>query len=67
MEQPHRRSRDLDALEQGDSTAMDRLFPLVYEELRAIAHRQRRRCTVTIAQYDGSRPRAYLKLINQSQ
>lgn len=36
-------TRLLLALEQGDSSAFDRLFPLVYEDLRAIAHRLRRR------------------------
>jgi RNA polymerase sigma factor (TIGR02999 family) len=36
-------TRLLLALGQGDSTALDRLFPLVYEDLRAIAHRLRRR------------------------
>ncbi|MBA3560108.1 MAG: RNA polymerase subunit sigma, partial [Gemmatimonadaceae bacterium] len=36
-------TRLLEALEQGDSNALDTLFPLVYEELRAVAHRQRRR------------------------
>ena len=45
MEQapPNEIARLLEALEQGDSTAVDRLLPLVYDELRAVAHRQRRR------------------------
>ena len=36
-------TRLLEALEQGDTSALDQLFPLVYRELRAVAHRQRRR------------------------
>lgn len=36
-------TRLLAAARQGDSTAMDRLMALVYDELRAIAHRQLRR------------------------
>ncbi len=58
----------LEALEQGDSTALDRLFPLVYEELRAVAHRQRRRwqgddsLNTTALVHE-----AYLKLVDQTQ
>ena len=33
----------LEALGRGDASAFDKLFPLVYQELRALAHRQRRR------------------------
>ena len=70
MEQapPEDIARLLDALEQGDSTAVDRLFPLVYEELRAIAHRQRRRwhgddsLNTTALVHE-----AYLKLVDQSR
>ena len=36
-------TRLLDAVARGDGTALDALFPLVYEELRVVAHRQRRR------------------------
>jgi RNA polymerase sigma factor (TIGR02999 family) len=36
-------TRLLDTVERGDGTALDALFPLVYEELRVVAHRQRRR------------------------
>ena len=36
-------TRLLDALQHGDRAAFDRLFPLVYEELRAVAHGQRQR------------------------
>ena len=58
----------LEALEQGDRTALDRLFPLVYEELRAVAHRQRRRwqgddtLNTTALVHE-----AYLKLVDQSR
>ncbi|MBC7788558.1 MAG: sigma-70 family RNA polymerase sigma factor [Anaerolineae bacterium] len=58
----------LEALEQGDGTALDRLFPLVYEELRAVAHRQRRRwkgdetLNTTALVHE-----AYLKLVDQSR
>lgn len=36
-------TRLLDALEDGDREALDALFPIIYGELRAIAHLQRRR------------------------
>jgi RNA polymerase sigma factor (TIGR02999 family) len=36
-------ARLLDALQRGDGAAFDALFPLLYEELRGLAHRQRRR------------------------
>nr|MBA3560643.1 sigma-70 family RNA polymerase sigma factor [Gemmatimonadaceae bacterium] len=55
-------------LEQGDSTALDTLFPLVYEELRAVAHRQRRRwqgddtLNTTALVHE-----VYLKLVDQSR
>ena len=35
-------TRLLSDIENGDRTALDALFPIVYEELRAAAHRQRR-------------------------
>ena len=31
------------AMREGDPNAIDALFPLVYEELRALAHRKRKR------------------------
>lgn len=34
-------TRLLNAAQAGDASALDRLFPLVYDELRALAHRQR--------------------------
>jgi len=61
-------TRLLEALEQGDSTALDTLFPLVYEELRAVAHRQRRRwqgddtLNTTALVHE-----VYLKLVDQSR
>jgi RNA polymerase sigma factor (TIGR02999 family) len=61
-------TRLLDALERGDNSAVDGLFPLVYEELRAVAHRQRRRwqgddtLNTTALVHE-----AYLKLVDQSQ
>jgi RNA polymerase sigma factor (TIGR02999 family) len=36
-------ARLLEALQRGDDAAFDALFPLVYQELRGLAHRQRRR------------------------
>jgi len=61
-------TRLLEALERGDSTALDALFPLVYKELRAVAHRQRRRwrgdstLNTTALVHE-----AYLKLVDQSR
>jgi RNA polymerase sigma factor (TIGR02999 family) len=61
-------TRLLEALRRGDRTALDALFPLVYQELRAVAHRHRRR-------WHGDRTlnttalvhEAYLKLVDQSR
>jgi RNA polymerase sigma factor (TIGR02999 family) len=43
----HSRHEDLtsllSAIQRGEDTALDALFPLLYEELRVLAHRQRRR------------------------
>jgi RNA polymerase sigma factor (TIGR02999 family) len=36
-------ARLLEALQHGDGAALDALFPLLYEELRGLAHQQRRR------------------------
>jgi RNA polymerase sigma factor (TIGR02999 family) len=58
----------LEALQGGDGTAFDALFPLVYEELRALAHRQRKRwqgdetLDTTALVHE-----AYLKLVDQSR
>ena len=58
----------LEALQQGDAAAFETLFPLVYDELRGLARRQRRR-------WDGDDTldttalvhEAYLKLVDQSR
>jgi len=52
----------------GDGTAVDRLFPLVYEELHRIAHRQlsRERSDHTLAT-TALVHEAYLKLVDQSR
>lgn len=41
METEHQITRLLQQLRRGDRAALDRLLPLVYDELRRIAHRQR--------------------------
>ena len=64
----HEVTRLLEALQRGDSAAFDALFPLVYEELRAVAHGQRQRwqgdhtLDTTALVHE-----AYLKLVDQSQ
>jgi RNA polymerase sigma factor (TIGR02999 family) len=61
-------TRLLEALQRGDGAALGVLFPLVYEELRAVAHRQRRRwrgdetLNTTALVHE-----AYLKLVDQSR
>ena len=61
-------TRLLDALEHGDRGALDRLVPLVYEELRALAHGHRQRwqgdytLDTTALVHE-----AYLKLVDQSR
>ena len=61
-------TRLLEALQQGDRAALDGLFPLVYEELRAVAHGQRQRwqgdhtLDTTALVHE-----AYLKLVDQSR
>ena len=61
-------TRLLEALQQGDRTALDTLLPLVYEELRVLAHRQRQRrqgndtLNTTALVHE-----AYLKLVDQSR
>ena len=64
----HDVTRLLEALQGGDSAAFDALFPLVYEELRAVAHGQRQRwqgdhtLDTTALVHE-----AYLKLVDQSR
>jgi RNA polymerase sigma factor (TIGR02999 family) len=43
MAEPHEITRLLARVQEGDREALERLIPLVYDELRALAHRQRRR------------------------
>jgi len=58
----------LAAWREGDATAVDRLFPLVYEELRRIAHRQlsRERADHTLGT-TALVHEAYLKLVDQTR
>jgi RNA polymerase sigma factor (TIGR02999 family) len=59
-------TRLLESLQRGDSEALDALFPLVYAELRTVAHRQRQRwqgdqtLDTTALVHE-----AYLKLVDQ--
>jgi RNA polymerase sigma factor (TIGR02999 family) len=70
MEHPSQQevTRLLEAFQRGDRAALDALFPLVYEELRALAHRQRQRwhgdetLDTTALVHE-----AYLKLVDQSR
>jgi RNA polymerase sigma factor (TIGR02999 family) len=56
------------AWREGDATAVDRLFPLVYDELRRIAHRQlsRERPDLTLGT-TALVHEAYLKLVDQTR
>jgi RNA polymerase sigma factor (TIGR02999 family) len=56
------------AWREGDATAVDRLFPLVYDELRRIAHRQlsRERADLTLGT-TALVHEAYLKLVDQTR
>ena len=58
----------LEAFQGGDRTALDRLLPLVYDELRRIAHRelQRERPDHTLSTTDVVHE-AYLKLIDHER
>ncbi len=64
----HEVTRLLEALDRGETAALDALFPLVYEELRAVAHGQRQRwhgdstLDTTALVHE-----AYLKLVDQSR
>lgn len=61
-------ARLLAELQDGDAAALDELFALLYEELHAIAHRQRRRWegAVTV-QTTVLVHEAYLKLVGQER
>ena len=68
MDDEHEITGILLAWRAGDPAALDRLFPLVYEELRTIAHRQLRgenpeRSLATTALVH----EAYLKLVDQTR
>ena len=70
MEHPSQQeiTRLLEALQRGHRAALDALFPLVYAELRSLAHRQRQRwhgdetLDTTALVHE-----AYLKLVDQSR
>jgi RNA polymerase sigma factor (TIGR02999 family) len=68
MEAEHQITGLLKALGQGESTALNRLFPLVYDELRRIAHRQfdNRRAGQTL-DTTALVHEAYLKLVDQTR
>lgn len=61
-------TRLLEALQRGDRAALDRLLPLIYDELHNVAHRQRQRwqgdhtLDTTALVHE-----AYLKLVDQSR
>jgi RNA polymerase sigma factor (TIGR02999 family) len=61
-------TRLLEEVQRGDGKALDALFPLVYQELRVVAHRQRRRWSAghslntTALVHE-----AYLKLVDQQR
>jgi RNA polymerase sigma factor (TIGR02999 family) len=61
-------TRLLEALDRGETAALDALFPLVYEELRVVAHGQRQRwqgddtLDTTALVHE-----TYLKLVDQSR
>ena len=65
---PEEVARLLDLLQRGDSAALDTLFPMVYAELREVAHRQRQRwqgdptLNTTALVHE-----AYLKLVDRSR
>jgi RNA polymerase sigma factor (TIGR02999 family) len=67
MDGEHQITRLLHQLRRGDDAAFDRLLPLVYDELRRIAHHQRRQphgnATLNTT---GLVHEAYLKLVNQT-
>jgi RNA polymerase sigma factor (TIGR02999 family) len=54
-------------IESGDARAIDRLMPIVYAELRALAHAQLRRAPDQTLNTTGLVHEAYLKLIDQNQ
>jgi len=66
MEQSDAVSRLLEAVQRGDRSALDDLYSLVYNELRALARRQRRRWdTSSMLNTTALVHEAYLKLVKQ--
>jgi RNA polymerase sigma factor (TIGR02999 family) len=66
MEQSDAVSRLFDAVQRGDRSALDDLYSLVYNELRALAHRQRRRWDASsMLNTTALVHEAYLKLVKQ--
>jgi RNA polymerase sigma factor (TIGR02999 family) len=66
MDQSDAVSRLLEAVQRGDRSALDDLYSLVYNELRALAHRQRRRWdTSGMLNTTALVHEAYLKLVKQ--
>ena len=58
--------RLLEAVQRGDRSALDRLYSLVYSELRVLAHRQRRRWDASgTLNTTALVHEAYLKLVKQ--
>ena len=65
---PETVTRILEAAREGDTNAMERLFPLVYEELRQRAHWQRLKWHGDLTlNTTGLVHEAYLKLVDQSK
>ncbi|MEO7104439.1 MAG: ECF-type sigma factor [Gemmatimonadaceae bacterium] len=61
-------AEDLDAMLSGSRASLDQLVPALYQELRAIAHRQiRRRPDSGTLQTTGLVHEAYLKVVGQSR
>ena len=59
-------SRLLEAVQRGDRSALDKLYSLVYSELRVLAHRQRRRWDASgMLNTTALVHEAYLKLVKQ--
>jgi len=54
-------------IERGDAGALDRLMPIIYDELRALAHAQRRRAPEQTINTTALVHEAYMKLVDQRQ
>jgi RNA polymerase sigma factor (TIGR02999 family) len=66
VEQSDGVSRLLEAVQRGDRSALDDLYSLVYNELRVLAHRQRRRWDASdMLNTTALVHEAYLKLVKQ--